>query len=102
MPAPLDRASEYIARGQASVEKKDFARANLEFRSAMQVLPNDAEPYQVQQPGPNCGIPGHVSVVVELYEAVPGGLSEDIQTAIMAVALFSTAMQGLRLSLPAE
>jgi tetratricopeptide (TPR) repeat protein len=43
--SPEAKESKYLKRGEAFLEKKDFARALLEFRSAAQVTPKDAEPY---------------------------------------------------------
>ena len=41
------RATEdrYLARGKQLVEKKEYARAILEFKNASRLSPNSAEPY---------------------------------------------------------
>jgi tetratricopeptide (TPR) repeat protein len=43
--SPEARRDKYLARGKALVEKKEFSRAILEFRNAVQAMPKDAEPY---------------------------------------------------------
>src|SRR3954454_4717091 len=43
--SPESRRDQHLARGKVLVSKKDYARALVEFRTAMQAMPNDAEPY---------------------------------------------------------
>jgi len=43
--SPQAKEQRFLQRGQAQMAKKDYARAALEFRSAAQAMPNDAEPY---------------------------------------------------------
>lgn len=43
--SPEERAAKFLAKGSALYDKKDFARAILEFRNAAQLLPKSAEPY---------------------------------------------------------
>jgi tetratricopeptide (TPR) repeat protein len=43
--SPQAKEQRFLRRGQAQMAKKDYARAVLEFRSAAQTMPNDAEPY---------------------------------------------------------
>jgi tetratricopeptide (TPR) repeat protein len=43
--SPASREARFMKRGKAYLEKKDYARAVLEFRNAEKVMPNDAEPY---------------------------------------------------------
>jgi len=43
--SPQAKEQRFLRRGQAQMAKKDYARAALEFRSAAQAMPNDAEPY---------------------------------------------------------
>ena len=42
---PADKEARFLKRGKAALENKDYARAQLEFNSAIQVMPKDAEPY---------------------------------------------------------
>jgi len=42
---PEAKEAQHLSRGKSLLEKKDFARALLEFRSASQLKPKDAEPY---------------------------------------------------------
>lgn len=42
---PQQRETRAIALGQKLFLKKDYSRANLEFRNAIQAVPGDAEPY---------------------------------------------------------
>jgi len=42
---PQQRAAHYLKTGQELLGKKDYARAILEFRNAVQAMPSDAEPY---------------------------------------------------------
>lgn len=43
--SPRARRDKFLAAGQALVEKKDYARAMLAFKNAIQAMPNDAEAY---------------------------------------------------------
>ena len=43
--SPRQREARLLQRGQELLQKKDYARAELEFRSAAQIQPRDAEPY---------------------------------------------------------
>src|SRR5690349_21466622 len=43
--SPASREARFVHRGKSYLEKKDYARAVLEFHSAEQAMPNDAEPY---------------------------------------------------------
>jgi len=43
--SPESREANYLKRGQAQMAKKDYARAILEFRGAIQAMPKEAEPY---------------------------------------------------------
>src|SRR5258708_34911514 len=43
--SPQEREARFLAKGRAHLEQKDYSRAILEFRNAMNVLPKDAEPY---------------------------------------------------------
>jgi tetratricopeptide (TPR) repeat protein len=43
--SPQAKEQRFFERGQAQMAKKDYARAALEFRSAAQAMPNDADPY---------------------------------------------------------
>jgi tetratricopeptide (TPR) repeat protein len=43
--SPSAKEARYLQKGQTLTEKKDFARALLEFRNAAQVMPKDAEPW---------------------------------------------------------
>ena len=43
--SPLAKEAKYLRRGTALFEKKDFARALLEFRNASSAMPKDAEPF---------------------------------------------------------
>ncbi len=43
--SPASREARFMKRGKAYLEKKDYARAVLEFRNAEKAMPNDAEPY---------------------------------------------------------
>jgi putative PEP-CTERM system TPR-repeat lipoprotein len=43
--SPEQRRQQFIAAGQGMMEKKDFARAVLEFKNAAQVVPNHPEAY---------------------------------------------------------
>ncbi len=43
--SPQASEAKYLQRGDALVEKKDYARALLEFRNATSAKPKDAEPY---------------------------------------------------------
>ena len=43
--SPASREARFLKNGKSYLEKKDYARAVLEFRSAEQAMPNDAEPY---------------------------------------------------------
>ncbi len=42
---PQQREARYLELGKKMLEKKDYARASLDFRNAIQVMPGDAEPY---------------------------------------------------------
>lgn len=42
---PQQREARAMALGQKLLQKKDYSRANLEFRNAIQAAPADAEPY---------------------------------------------------------
>ncbi|MGO4885155.1 MAG: tetratricopeptide repeat protein [Bryobacteraceae bacterium] len=42
---PQQREARYLELGKKQLAKKDYARANLEFRNAIQTAPGDAEPY---------------------------------------------------------
>ena len=42
---PQQREARYLELGKKLLAKKDYVRANLEFRNAVQATPNDAEPY---------------------------------------------------------
>ena len=43
--SPQARRDKYLADGKALLEKKDYTRAILNFRNAVQAMPNDAEAY---------------------------------------------------------
>jgi tetratricopeptide (TPR) repeat protein len=43
--SPQAKEAKFLTRGKAYLEKKDYARATLEFRSATNVMPRDAEPW---------------------------------------------------------
>lgn len=43
--SPQGKEARYLRRGQAYLEKKDYARALLEFQNAAKQMPKDAEPY---------------------------------------------------------
>jgi cytochrome c-type biogenesis protein CcmH/NrfG len=43
--SPAVKEANYLKKGQSLYAAKDYARALLEFRSAAQVMPKDAEPY---------------------------------------------------------
>ena len=43
--SPQARRDKFLAAGQALVEKKDYTRAILAFKNAVQAMPNDAEAY---------------------------------------------------------
>ena len=43
--SPEAKEAKYLKRGDELVTKKDYARGLLEYKSAMQAKPNDAEPY---------------------------------------------------------
>jgi tetratricopeptide (TPR) repeat protein len=43
--SPQEREARFLAKGRAHLEQKDYSRAILEFRNAINVLPKDAEPY---------------------------------------------------------
>src|SRR5271154_4314532 len=42
---PQAKRDKYIAAGKKQMEKKDYARAVLEFKNAVQAMPDDAESY---------------------------------------------------------
>ena len=45
---PEQKGAKFLASGKALVEKKEYARAILEFKNATRLIPNDAEPlYQM-------------------------------------------------------
>jgi tetratricopeptide (TPR) repeat protein len=44
-PSPEQKEAKYLKRGDTLVSKKDYARAVLEYRTAIQAKPKDAEPY---------------------------------------------------------
>ena len=43
--SPADKGARFLKRGKAALASKDYARADLEFKNAIQVMPNDAEAY---------------------------------------------------------
>jgi tetratricopeptide (TPR) repeat protein len=43
--SPAAKEATALKRGKALLEKKDYARALLQFKTASQAMPNDAEPY---------------------------------------------------------
>jgi len=43
--SPGSREASFLKRGKHYLEKRDYARAVLEFRNARQIMPQDAEPY---------------------------------------------------------
>jgi tetratricopeptide (TPR) repeat protein len=43
--SPQSKEAQYLKRGVALLEKKDYGRAALEFRNAIKVMPSDAEPH---------------------------------------------------------
>jgi cytochrome c-type biogenesis protein CcmH/NrfG len=43
--SPKAKEAKYLKRGQAQMAKKDYERAALEFRTAAQAMPSDAEPF---------------------------------------------------------
>src|SRR5690348_15087471 len=43
--SPQSREARAMKRGTEFLQKKDYSRAQLEFRTAVQVMPKDAEPY---------------------------------------------------------
>jgi tetratricopeptide (TPR) repeat protein len=43
--SPLAREARFISRGKEAMKKKDYGRASLEFRNAVQATPQDAEAY---------------------------------------------------------
>ena len=43
--SPAERERRFLETGRKYFEKKDYARAILEFRNAAQLMPRDAEPY---------------------------------------------------------
>lgn len=46
--SPEEKEARFLKRGQEALEKREFARALLEFRNAAQVMPKDAEPVHRQ------------------------------------------------------
>jgi len=42
--SPGAREASFLKRGKSYLEKHDYQRASLEFRSAQQLMPKDAEP----------------------------------------------------------
>jgi tetratricopeptide (TPR) repeat protein len=42
---PASREARFLKRGKALMDKKDYARARIEFHNAIQAMPKDAEPY---------------------------------------------------------
>ena len=51
MRDPAKKEATFLERGKKLLEQKDYARAALEFRSANQASPRDAEPlYQLGSP----------------------------------------------------
>jgi tetratricopeptide (TPR) repeat protein len=43
--SPAAKEANFLARGKALLQRKDYGRAALEFRNASKVLPKDAEPW---------------------------------------------------------
>ena len=43
--SPGEKAAQFISRGKEFMAKRDYKRANLEFRNAVKARPNDAESY---------------------------------------------------------
>ncbi len=43
--SPQQREARFIDLGKKLLQRKDYARAGLEFRNAIQIAPSDAEPY---------------------------------------------------------
>jgi Flp pilus assembly protein TadD len=43
--SPQAKEAQYLKRGIAQAARKDYGRAVLEFRNAIKVMPQDAEPY---------------------------------------------------------
>jgi tetratricopeptide (TPR) repeat protein len=43
--SPAPREARFMKRGKAYLEKKDYARAVIEFHNAAKIMPTDAEPY---------------------------------------------------------
>ena len=43
--SPEARRDGFMAKGKALMQQKEYSRAMLEFRNALQATPNDAEPY---------------------------------------------------------
>src|SRR5215475_12537374 len=43
--SPLQREARFLELGKKLLAKRDYARANLEFRNAIQIMPRDAEAY---------------------------------------------------------
>jgi tetratricopeptide (TPR) repeat protein len=42
---PADKEARFLRRGKAAMASKDYARAAIEFRNAIDAMPKDAEPY---------------------------------------------------------
>jgi tetratricopeptide (TPR) repeat protein len=43
--SPQAKEANFLKAGKQQLEKKDYSRATLQFRNAIQVMPKDAEPY---------------------------------------------------------
>ena len=42
---PRQKEADFLRKGREFLEKKDYARAILQFQNAAKSVPNDAEPY---------------------------------------------------------
>src|SRR5580700_3974799 len=75
--SPQAKEARSLKRGQAQLAKKDYARAILEFRTAIQVMPKDAEAYYqlglaLLQSGDLRGAVGAFQKATELNPKHPG------------------------------
>lgn len=114
--SPQDKEARYLKRGQAQMAKKDYSRAALEFRSATQAMPNDAEPqYQLglaylASGNPNAAVAGfrqairlnpkHAGAQLKLAEMMAASRNRDLmsQAATRLQDLVSTSPDNLEAS----
>jgi Tfp pilus assembly protein PilF len=99
---PAQQAAKFLSKGQALMEKKDYARAVLEFRNAESILPRNAEPhYQLglaylRSGDYRAGVaallhaveldPQHAGAQLELAELTSGTGSEDLGAGVWEAA----------------